>query len=462
MLSIKSFKNKSINDIACDNCFQMNVNNDSCDLFIKDTNITNTFPLKVGDELIYDAYKDDKTKYVLYLNILKTNQILFKFCIIHNDSIQLELADTVYRRIDNARSSHYGKYDYFCDGTLFENISSSKDYKMIIDENNIKYIGFQIWFPYYLYNLPMFIKRGVEEPYHNYLTNLINTIYSYENSKNKKLLKKELQKAYCEVHQLLNQIDTSGFKYNYKLDYELLDQATYLSLDSLINIFTSRGVIGRKNKSEELSQKFNRQDLKNTSIVIRHDVYNRVLSKRFECYFTKSKNQKEYKLPLGFRVHNANDNLFFLKDNYCIMLMPDDGFENINYVISIWKKNEECYSLEGIIDTSLTISIGGITIEKIVEINNKSSFIIGKSYGADGGEEWGNLWLGKLILPNSFKIVHKFEFSGYENHREYIKYLLDTENKSITITKGIVIKNDNNDKDSLIYNNSFNYMIFFN
>ena len=91
------------------------------------------------------------------------------------------------------------------------------------------------------------------------------------------------------------------------------------------------------------------------------------------------------------------------------MLMPDDGFESITYLFTIWGKNENFYLLESIIDTTLSVSIGGIIIHKIIEKSDNTFLIKGNSSGGDAEESWSSDWTGILTLPNSLKIVNSTE-----------------------------------------------------
>lgn len=437
------------------------INNDSCNFISYNTSELDSFSLKIGNEYLYEAYEGNNIKYNLYLTRIENNKILCKFIKIVNDSIQLKSVDTVFSHTNNTNSSHSGKYYYQCNGKLYETFNRKKNIHLIIDDNKSNYVAYQIWAPNYLYNLPVFVRKGVDEPFQNYLMNLIGYNYAYESSNNRTLLYKELKNNYNDISILLNQIDSNNYNYNYKKDVTLLDKTIFFGLDSLTNIFISKGIIPRKLKHESTVQIVHHLDMNNFTAVVRHNINNKILSKKFECFSIKNKKQNNNKLPIGFRTYNSTENLYFINNNLYLMLMPDDGFENINYIMTIWKLNENDYSLESIIDTTLAVSIGGIVIDKILEINKNIFLIIGKSGGGDGGDDWGSVWFGKLTLPNSIRIIKEVNWSGNENRHEYVNYTLDSVNGLITIKKGAISGMESNQTDSSMYTETLNYLNFY-
>jgi hypothetical protein len=74
------------------------------------------------------------------------------------------------------------------------------------------------------------------------------------------------------------------------------------------------------------------------------------------------------------------------------MIIPDDGFEGISHIVTIWKKDNDIYSLKFILDKLLHEAIGGVDMDTIFSIDENRNLFIGTSMGGDSGDTFRICW----------------------------------------------------------------------
>ena len=93
----------------------------------------------------------------------------------------------------------------------------------------------------------------------------------------------ELKDKYNKIELLLNHLDSNNYNYNYKTDESLLNKTKYYGLDSLSNIFVSKGIISINLKNDSSVLRVNSSDINCFTAIVRKDINNKILSNKFEC-----------------------------------------------------------------------------------------------------------------------------------------------------------------------------------
>ncbi|HBO76135.1 MAG TPA: hypothetical protein DD653_15825 [Marinilabiliales bacterium] len=443
---------KSI-DLVKDTIHRSNISDTEIKKVINSDSVSNNikYELEIGKEELFEE-TEGKYSYSLKLKKLNSSEIRCHFKKSLEDSLIINRIDTI-NEIKNTHYNYEGKYGYMCTGQLYE----KNDIRLIIDRDNAKYAGFSIketknnYFDSGTTKFPLLNRNGIEEPYQNYLYNLIDEfqLYPYEENRSRKI------NEFSLIVKLLDDIDKGNFKYNYKLDTSLLDKANYYGLVNLVLILKDRGIYDRGFVSENTIQKIHINDYPKLKVLVRFDYTGRMLSKRFELIELAKYSYNKPKDPIGFQTYYSSGIGPIEFDGKYFIIMHDDGFESISHLFSIWKKEGKSLCLESIIDTTIKVGIGGVSVKDILKIGFNKYLVIGNTQGGDGGDSWGSFWLGILSMPDSLDLVYEKHCSGDEMRDEYF------ENKIISSDSIIVLykkeKHYDSNQDILLSIDTINY-----
>ncbi|MGB5930376.1 MAG: hypothetical protein WBH03_19480, partial [Cyclobacteriaceae bacterium] len=328
------------------------------------------------NEVLFETAEGDYTYRLFLKQLINDKTISCNYNIYSKDSLILSTVDIVHKE-ENASSSETGKFGYRCQGKYYKSNSSSKYIWLIIDVNESLCVSYKYKdpkrsnFPHWPLKTPLLFRKGMDEPYDQYLYNTIESLYATsfqlkENPENE-IFKTKYDNLYNDAIGIINLLDTSKIEYDYKRDTMLLDMSIHYGIDSLINVLRNKGLKNRELVSSSTIQKIHKDSIKYLKVLVKFDQRMRLLSSRFEniSYIKKREYNKLY--ALGYRPFYTGNYSFkeFGGDKY-LLTMHDDGFENISHLFTVWRKEKEYYQLEKILDRTINVSIGGIQLTNIL------------------------------------------------------------------------------------------------
>jgi hypothetical protein len=438
------------------------------------------FSLNLGEEVFLEANQDG-FKYKLGLTKLSEDTIFCKFLMYSSDSLIFSNFDTVIR-VKKTSSSHEGKYGFRCRGLLYEKVSSSEKIRLVIAKENVSCIGYYLGImdndsPFYPWSrnrikIPVFFITEANEPYREYLHNSLREFHHAKYQLNSMPSYKQFIKNYHnkknQFLDLIQYLESNTTSYNYVNDTSLLDEALYFELDSISNLLIKKGLYYRRLVPSNTVQKVHIDSITLLNVLVKFDSKGQLVSKRFEkISFNQNSNQK-YNSPIGYVQFSTLKNGFIEFDNKILIIMVDNGFENIGYLLTVWHREGDYYYLDNILRKVFHVGIGGIHIEKILKIDDTNYMITGTTSGGDGGQTWGSFWIGLYSIPDSLKIIYEIErfgeeLSDDEFRDEYIDHKIVVNDSLIYLRKGVKFYKGNNSKtDSVILHDTIRYLDLIN
>ncbi len=435
------------------------------------------FSLNLGEELFLVA-NQDSFRFKLGLKKLSNDTIFCKFLMYSNDSLIFSNLDTVIR-VKKTSSSHEGKYGFSCRGLLYKKVTSIEKIRLVIAKENVKCVGYNLGImeddsPFYPWNrikIPVFFIPDVEEPYKEYLHNSLKEFrfakYQLNKLPSDKLFIKNYNNKKNQFLDLIQYLESNTTAYNYINDTSLLDEALYYGLDSISNLLIKKGLYHRKLVSSNTIQKVHIDSINLLNALVKFDSKGQLVSKRFENISFNQNANRNYISPIGYVQFSTLKNGLIEFDNKILIIMVDNGFENIGYLLTVWHKEGDYYYLDNILRKVFHVGIGGIHIEKILKMDDTNYMITGTTSGGDGGQTWGSFWIGLYSIPDSLKIIYEIErfgeeLSNDEFRDEYIDHKIVINDSLIYLRKGVKFYKDNSETDSIILQDTIRYLDLIN
>lgn len=471
--------NQRADDSIISTHIQINTDTSNAQHHNKIIDYESKFSLKVGKEVFLEANQDD-FKYKLGLTKISDDTLLCKFLMYSTDSLIFRNFDTVIR-VKKTSSSHDGKYGFSCRGLLYKKVSSSEEIRLVIAKENVSCVGYYLGImdndsPFYPWSrnkikIPVFFSTEVEKPYKEYLH---NSLYDYHYARyqlNSMPTYEQFIKNYNntknELLELIQYLDNSAVSYNYITDTALLDKALYYELDDISQLLISKGLYYRGDVQSTSIQKIHVDSIALLTTLVKFDSKGQLTSKRFEKISFGKQTSRNHIYPIGYKPFSTVRNGLIEFDNKILIIMADNGFENIAYLLTIWHKVGDYFYLDNILTKTFNVGIGGINIENILKIDESNYMITGTTSGGDGGETWGSFWIGLYSIPDSLKIIYEIERFGEELsddrfRDEYIDHKIVTNDSLIYLRKGVKLYKDNSETDSVILKDTIRYFDLIN
>jgi hypothetical protein len=382
-------------------------------------------------------------KHELVVRRINMADVVFFYSSQMNDSLLVFRSDTV--TFLPVRSQVETRYGFDCPGIKYQN-SKNRLYRIIefsgTDCNfaNFIYGEHPYYSEYQQDKIPPLLKAGTKEPYHDYLETMMQKLeeYQYEYvGEGKSDSKQKYDKTYNNFKLLLEDIRINGLTPEILQDTMMMDIAKFDLMDSVIRDLRKLGFIERKSVPPDTIQVVKEDDFYKMTGRVFSNILGDVYSNRFEALnFNNpdgSRNGDRY-IPGFSPYHPLNyANKFTHFQDYEIVIIPDDGFEGISHIVTIWKKDNKIYSLKFILDKLLHEAIGGVDIDTIFEIDKNRNLIIGTSFGGDAGDTWGSAWVGVWELPRSLKVVFReFWIDSLDKHTKIEYSLLNRKEIAVT------------------------------
>jgi len=422
----------------------------------------------------------DSYCFKLRLKKLSSDTILCKFLLYSSDSLTFSNLDTVIR-VKKTWSSHEGKYKFSCQGLMYQKVSNNEEIRLVIPENNIKCVGYDLSIkkrdsPFYPWNInrikiPVFFIPGEEEPFKEYLHNSLNeyrfALYRLNAIPSSNQYIKNYNYKKYQFFDLIQYLDSNLTSYNYINDTSLLDEAIFYELDSISNFLIKKGLYSRTLVPDSTIQKVPVDSISRLNVLVKFDFKNQLVSKRFEKISFIQNAERNDIYPIGYVQFSTLKNGLIEFDNRVLIIMADNGFENIRYLLTVWRKEGDYYYLDNILRKVFHVGIGGIQIEKILKIDDTNYMFTGITSGGDGGETWGSFWIGLYSVPDSLKIIYEIDRNGEqladdEFKDEYIDNKLVTNDSVIYLKKGIKLYKGKSETDSIILQDTIRYYDLIN
>lgn len=191
--------------------------------------------------------------------------------------------------------------------------------------------------------------------------------------------------------------------------------------------FLSTGLIIQKDSLEKLQLIFKR---------IHYDSLGYTIDTNTLSYrFKKFENIKDY-LNDSFSLcylENRTKNKYHFRDSLILISLNDNGFEGISSIFVLLKLiNDTQFQYLFTINRNFIEGIGHNFIDTVIS-NKSKTILVGRSFGGDGGDIWGSIWLG---VWNNFSNLEIKYFKRWENGPEDLisnKYFFTITNNSSVI-----------------------------
>jgi hypothetical protein len=124
-----------------------------------------------------------------------------------------------------------------------------------------------------------------------------------------------------------------------------------------------------------------------------------------------------------------------------IIVLNDQGFASIMFILTVWDRLADGrLKMRTILDRAVCEGIGTVYTKALHSINDKEAFIVGESFGADGGDTWGSWWIGLWTKPRRFRILKRIkyylppkELESGQSRKVHFTYDLEIENKTAVV-----------------------------
>lgn len=184
----------------------------------------------------------------------------------------------------------------------------------------------------------------------------------------------------------------------------LYNNARYYEIDTIIGYIAQKGFSPVQNQAQIISVPVSEWERFSGTLAISRSGYVYYDSFNKTSFTRKYREGSPYDtLPRYFGMCYPEQR--YLYADTMIALMPDEGFESIRHILTVWKQKNDDYKLITILDHWLHVAIGGIWVEQTMNLNSRQILLIGKSYGGDEGDSWGTLWVGLWTKPRQFKVI---------------------------------------------------------
>ncbi|MER3329071.1 MAG: hypothetical protein RIF34_05780, partial [Candidatus Kapaibacterium sp.] len=316
-----------------------------------------------------------------------------------------------------------------------------------------------------IFFFPKLIQVGADEPYEKYLKDLIRPIREtkgkldyYKNTGDSKY--REFETNYNglieELEDAILFLQDEYPKYDFKSDTSLTDLAVYYELGKTIEIF-------RKYNFHFSIPKTNSQthilDLNFDNYVIctiKRDHRGEMTNNTFESLeFSDKLNYRNN--PLGHQSFYGKNTSFKKYNDITVGVLRGFGFETVSHLITIWNLEEDQLKLGHVLNKTINVGIGGVTLDTLVTLSDQRRLLIGTKSGGDGGDVWGSFWIAEWTQPNNLKIAFEEEFSGSSESFETINYEF-LNDSTISLNRVLRIWNANSYSDSTISKNTLNIL----
>lgn len=166
-------------------------------------------------------------------------------------------------------------------------------------------------------------------------------------------------------------------------------------------------------------------------------------------------------LRIGERLFFGESGDFKKYGDKTIAVLRGFGFESVDHLISIWDKNDDNYVLTTILDQRLSVGIGTVQVDTLLDLSPNKSLIIGEKFGGDAGETWGSMWIGIWTKPRTLEIAYEKEWEGSDwlGYTEVIDYTI-SDDLIMTIETLKRYGSSISGKDSLVSSESIDLKTF--
>jgi hypothetical protein len=269
-------------------------------------------------------------------------------------------------------------------------------------------------------------RKDASEPFEYYMNEIMislmdaNHNFKYYDSSSFEYHKQQYNKYLNDFNKLFTEI-TLNFEHD-KLctNPKYLDQAIVCGMDEVVDLLRKQGYAESPVKLDSCGIILEPDQLSHLFGSLSTTYYGAVRSKCFEdIYFADEWKKEQHnwaRQDFTFRFEVAP---LYHFENKVVAVMRSQGFENSDFVITVWESNKDKYRLYSILDRWITTSIGGAEIDTIIRYDKNRCLLIAHASGGDEGFYWGDYLFARWDLPDKLRIVYKLEY--YEGEEEGIE-----------------------------------------
>ncbi|UII33863.1 hypothetical protein LVD17_08550 [Fulvivirga ulvae] len=407
-----------------------------------------TGELSQSDRVIFYSTEENGMKYNLTLCFDDTATIRYHFVISRDSDAIIELVD---RAVSDPQTSYTirGKYGFLFSARRFEASEDDQITGIFLQQGDSSYASLNYYSPplndqvyALLKDIPVMF-RNTEEPYREYLEGIIAALVEYHSkisaSNETEQRESHYQSTYDEklsdLRALLTEIKNKKISFGALNNDQLLDQVIFYGMDSVQRIFENYGVEFRVDSSLVIteSQLVPYQTDDHILVTVQTDKTGKIINDRFLRIDKTANLERPLILRIGELPYFGTTRDFKDYGDKTLAVFRDFGFESVNHLISVWDKQQDGYRLSAILNSSVSVGIGGVSLDTLIRISPNKYLIIGEKSGGDAGDTWGALWVGRWTLPRQFEMVYEKNWRGSEEQR-FI------ENISYSISKDTIMK----------------------
>lgn len=395
--------------------------------------------LSQSDQVMFYSTEDNGMKYNLTLCFDDTATIRYHFAITRNSNAIIELAD---KAVIDPQTSYTirGKYGFLFSARRFEASDDGQVTGIFLQQGDSSYASLNYHSPSLndqgyalLKDIPVMF-RNTEEPYREYLERTIAALIEYHSkissSNETEQMESHYQSIYHEkisdLRALLTEIKNKKISFGALSSNQLLDQVIFYGMDSAQRIFEDYGVEFRVDSSLAIKepQLVPYQTDDHILVTVQTDKTGKIINDRFLRIDKLAKLERPLDLRVGELPYFGTTRDFKDYGDKTLAVFRDFGFESVDHLLSVWDKQQDGYRLSTILNSSVSVGIGGVSLDTLIRISPNKYLIIGEKSGGDAGDTWGALWVGRWTLPRQFEIVYEKNWMGSEEQRliENINY----------------------------------------
>ncbi len=378
------------------------------------------------------------TKHILSIKGKDELTFYYQFQIIKDSVVNREFSGEV-TRVPRRSAIIPLKYRSTSRGPIFEDLDSSKelvssssldnntdyrDVKIVIEQDSSRYASFTYISEGEQQVFPELIRVGAIEPYNKYLAKIIEPIRNFKAAIDRAKKSKDghiygsekfqakYNKLISDVWKILDQNDVDGASYLIQTDTILFEEIRLSKLDSVFNILQSKGFVYPEDPP--LVNSYIAKGYPYKTAITYNFLTNSVVKIEQVSNIRDRKKSKRFSLSESYVSSQS-----FLQFGETVICMLTSGFETVTHVFTQWEITGDSLKFIRVLDGSVSVGIGELNLEHMVITPDKRRFFFGNTFGGDGGDTWGSMWVGEWTESNQLKTVFEKKYSGQEIYRDF-------------------------------------------
>ncbi|MBI1288590.1 MAG: hypothetical protein GC178_13545 [Flavobacteriales bacterium] len=262
---------------------------------------------------------------------------------------------------------------------------------------------------------PVLWEEGRQEPYTQYLKQLVWNIGSVEDFIRKRkesdptAYVQNQERAVLKYESCLNQLlQNASFtsSQDFRTDTEAVMLSRYWNSDKLVAKLENAGLSIVPFSTSPKKITIAAKDFLDLRAQVSRTESGKVLSRTFDTYTLAKPVRRENGVIWKQEFHVGYGDRRIIKfRNKRLSVLGSDGFHHTSYLISVWDKAGDSLSLNCLVNQLFWESIGTVGIDTVMNLSMDQRLILGYTSGGDGGDVWGSIWIALWSGDCDFRIV---------------------------------------------------------